>query len=67
MFLNKIINKYLKEADVFLEVKRTNFPAINLYLSFGFEEINIRKKYYSDGEDALEMVKKMNSYDLVSS
>ena len=67
IFLNKIINKYLKEADVFLEVKRTNFPAINLYLSFGFEEINIRKEYYSDGEDALEMVKRMDSYDLVSS
>jgi ribosomal-protein-alanine N-acetyltransferase len=66
IFLNKIINQYLKEADVFLEVKRTNFPAINLYLSFGFEEINIRKEYYSDGEDALEMIKKVNSYGLVS-
>ena len=65
VFLNKIINQYLKDANVFLEVKRTNFPAINLYLSFGFQEINIRKQYYSDGEDAIEMVKKVNTYGLV--
>ena len=65
IFLNKIINQYLKDANVFLEVKRTNFPAINLYLSFGFQEINIRKQYYSDGEDAIEMVKKVNTYGLV--
>ena len=65
VFLNKIINQHLKDANVFLEVKRTNFPAINLYLSFGFQEINIRKQYYSDGEDAIEMVKKVNTYGLV--
>ena len=65
IFLNKIINQYLKDANVFLEVKRTNFPAINLYLSFGFKEINIRKQYYSDGEDAIEMVKKVNNYGMV--
>ena len=65
VFLNKIINQYLKDANVFLEVKRTNFPAINLYLSFGFKEINIRKQYYSDGEDAIEMVKKVNNYGMV--
>jgi len=65
IFLNKIINQHLKDANVFLEVKRTNFPAVNLYLSFGFQEINIRKDYYSDGEDAIEMVKKVNNYGMV--
>jgi|TARA_B110000438_G_scaffold291667_1_gene328921 ribosomal-protein-alanine N-acetyltransferase len=65
IFLNKIITQYLKDANVFLEVKRTNFPAINLYLSFGFQEINIRKDYYSDGEDAVEMIKKVKKYALV--
>ena len=65
IFLNKIINQHLKDANVFLEVKRTNFPAVNLYLSFGFQEINIRKEYYSDGEDAIEMVKKVNNYGMV--
>ncbi len=65
IFLSKIINQYLKNANVFLEVKRTNFPAVNLYLSFGFQEINIRKDYYSDGEDAIEMVKKVSNYGMV--
>jgi len=29
-----------------LEVRKSNTPAINLYEKFGFEVINIRKKYY---------------------
>jgi ribosomal-protein-alanine N-acetyltransferase len=66
-FLDQIIKIYLENVNVFLEVKRSNFSAINLYLSFGFEEINIRSDYYSDGEDALIMVKKNKEYDLVSS
>ena len=66
-FLNNIMDKYLQYGDVFLEVKRTNFPAINLYLNFGFEEIDIRKKYYSDGEDAVIMVKRVKKHGLVSS
>lgn len=51
---------------MYLEVKRSNFPAINLYLNFGFEEIDIRNEYYSDGEDAVIMVKKEKQYGLVS-
>jgi len=66
-FLQKILENYLQYADVFLEVKRTNFPAINLYLNFGFEEIGIREGYYTDGEDAVIMVKKVKSHGLVSS
>jgi ribosomal-protein-alanine N-acetyltransferase len=65
IFLNRIIKEHLKDVNIFLEVKRTNLPAINLYLSFGFQEINIRKEYYSDGEDAIEMVKKVSNYVLV--
>lgn len=38
-----------------LEVKSKNIPAINLYTSFGFKTLNIRKKYYKDGDDALCM------------
>ena len=63
--LDKIMKKYLKEADVFLEVKRTNFPAINLYLSFGFEEIDIRQGYYTDGQDAVIMSRKVNRHGVV--
>jgi len=63
--LDKIMKKYLKEADVFLEVKRTNFPAINLYLAFGFEEIDIRRGYYTDGQDAVIMSRKVNHHGVV--
>ncbi len=49
--------KMLKEAyvrGVFLEVRRSNSAAINLYKKFGFRETYERKKYYGD-EDALVM------------
>ncbi len=46
--------KKLQISDVFLEVRVTNIPAQKLYEKFGFEKINIRKKYYTDNqEDAL--------------
>jgi [ribosomal protein S18]-alanine N-acetyltransferase len=41
---------------VFLEVRRSNRPALNLYRSLGFFAMGIRKKYYPDDEDAVEMV-----------
>ena len=54
-FFNLIFKEYMEYANVFLEVKKTNFPAINLYFNFGFEEIDRKKMYYSDGEDAIVM------------
>jgi N6-L-threonylcarbamoyladenine synthase len=42
--------------EVFLEVKAGNESAIALYLSLGFEQIDVRKRYYQpSGEDALVM------------
>ena len=42
--------------QVFLEVKASNEVAINLYKSLGFEQIDLRKRYYQpSGEDALVM------------
>lgn len=41
---------------VLLEVRRTNRPAIRLYRSFGFSAIGLRRRYYADGEDAIEMM-----------
>ena len=40
---------------VFLEVRVSNQSALGLYNSRGFEKTRIRKRYYPDGEDALEM------------
>lgn len=41
--------------QIFLEVRISNEPALGLYKSRGFEKTRIRKRYYADGEDALEM------------
>jgi ribosomal-protein-alanine N-acetyltransferase len=37
---------------IFLEAKKSNMPALNLYKSFGFKKIGLRKNYYRD-EDAV--------------
>lgn len=44
----------------YLEVRVGNQAAIELYRSFGFVDGGLRKRYYSDGEDALLMVKRNN-------
>jgi [ribosomal protein S18]-alanine N-acetyltransferase len=40
-----------------LEVRRSNAPAIALYLSLGYRQVGVRPNYYADeGEDAIVMV-----------
>ena len=47
-----------KECSVLsLEVRKSNQKAINLYNKFEFVEMNIRKGYYEDGEDAIFMMR----------
>ncbi|MBO3798712.1 MAG: ribosomal protein S18-alanine N-acetyltransferase [Thermoproteota archaeon] len=42
-----------------LEVGVDNDAAIRLYESLGYQTVGIRRKYYSDGSDALIMVKNL--------
>jgi ribosomal-protein-alanine N-acetyltransferase len=50
--LSELMAKY-PEHVIFLEVRQSNIPAINLYLKFGFEQFSVRKKYYTNPtEDA---------------
>ena len=49
-FFNRIKNLDVK--TVTLEVRSSNDKAIKLYEKNGFKKINIRYKYYPDGEDA---------------
>lgn len=44
---------------VFLEVRASNAPALGLYQSTGFEKTRLRKRYYENGEDALEMKREL--------
>ena len=51
--------KNLGIEKIFLEVRASNTPARNLYSQNGYNEISIRKKYYSDNEDAVVMAKEI--------
>jgi [SSU ribosomal protein S18P]-alanine acetyltransferase (EC 2.3.1.128) len=42
-------------SEVYLEVRVTNYPAINLYKKLNFEIVKVTPNYYSDGEDAYIM------------
>ena len=63
-YRNKGIGKSLIEkvleisvGIITLEVRVSNNNAINLYQKYGFERALIRKGYYSNGEDAILMVR----------
>ena len=61
----KLIYKIFKDCKnqnirrVFLEVSLKNEQALSFYNSFGFKTINIRKRYYKDGSDAVLKEKKI--------
>ena len=58
-----LIAKFLTDAaargakKLFLEVRESNAKAQNLYKKAGFTFLSVRKKYYSDGENAFVYVK----------
>ncbi|MBX7197230.1 MAG: ribosomal protein S18-alanine N-acetyltransferase [Sandaracinaceae bacterium] len=45
---------------VLLEVRRSNAAAIGLYRAFGFVAMGVRERYYSDDEDAVEMLLRLD-------
>ena len=53
--LSYFLDQFNTDSSIQLEVRKSNFPAINLYLKFGFHETGARKGYYADGEDAIIM------------
>ncbi len=54
-----ILGRFAAYKNAYLEVRKSNKAAINLYEKAGFKTFFIRQKYYSDGEDALVMQKKL--------
>jgi ribosomal-protein-alanine N-acetyltransferase len=50
---------YYKAKLCYLEVRVTNDPGVTLYKKIGFEANRTLKGYYSDGEDAYVMTKKL--------
>jgi [ribosomal protein S18]-alanine N-acetyltransferase len=54
--LNALLERVEREAQLTLEVRRSNGAAITLYESFGFRSAGVRRRYYQDnGEDAIVM------------
>ena len=53
----KKLKKY-KVDEFVLEVRVSNYVAINLYKKFNFNPHNIKEKYYRDGENAYYMTLK---------
>ena len=56
----KMVYNYLKSLPqkciVLLEVKKNNYKALKIYDKLNFKKLNIRKAYYNDGADAVNMI-----------
>ena len=55
----KMLKKYIKSLpdkySIYLEVNKNNIKALNMYAKLNFERVSIRKSYYTDGGDAINM------------
>mgnify|MGYP000961323494 CR=1 FL=1 len=51
--INKL--KVLGYREILLEVESSNLRAQRFYQKIGFKELGIRKKFYSDGNDAVSL------------
>ncbi|MEM2158205.1 MAG: ribosomal protein S18-alanine N-acetyltransferase [Sulfolobales archaeon] len=51
------LKEYYNVSEVYLEVRVSNLPAINLYEKLGFRKLKVLKYYYLDGEDAFLMAR----------
>ena len=63
--LKNILKDDNDDTNVFLEVKEANFPAIKLYNDLGFVEVQKKDNYYSDGSNAIFMLKRNKRDGLV--
>ncbi|KTD50887.1 ribosomal protein S18-alanine N-acetyltransferase [Legionella quateirensis] len=58
------LSKFTETKNVVLEVRPSNYTAIHLYQSLGFETVEIKKDYYKDNngvEDAMLLRKNLSS------
>jgi [ribosomal protein S18]-alanine N-acetyltransferase len=54
--ISRLLERVEPDAQLTLEVRRSNAGAITLYESFGFRSAGVRRRYYQDnGEDAIVM------------
>ena len=54
--ISRVLERVEVDAQLTLEVRRSNTGAIELYERFGFRSAGVRRRYYQDnGEDAIVM------------
>jgi [ribosomal protein S18]-alanine N-acetyltransferase len=54
--IERVLARVEPDAQLTLEVRRSNAAAITLYEGFGFRSAGVRRRYYQDnGEDAIVM------------
>ena len=54
--IQSLLARVERDAQLTLEVRKSNSGAIRLYESFGFRSAGVRRRYYADnGEDAIVM------------
>ena len=63
--LSYFMDQLDEDISIILEVRKSNFPAINLYRKYGFSELGIREEYYNDGEDAIVMKREFLTHGVV--
>ena len=52
-----------KVRNITLEVREHNESAIRLYEKFGFKKVLVKEKYYTNGDNAIYMIKEMEGND----
>ena len=52
-----------KVRNITLEVREHNTSAIHLYEKFGFKKVLLKEHYYTNGDNAVYMVKEMEGND----
>jgi len=68
-FAQKLLKQAVREGlqancrQISLEVRKGNLPAIQLYQKLGFTITQVRKRFYSDGEDAYQMCLSLTGQD----
>jgi N-alpha-acetyltransferase 10/11 len=58
--LMQACEQHMQMPQVKLSVRRSNQPAIQLYQKLGYDEVDVWKNYYHNGEDGIVMAKKIN-------
>lgn len=61
--LHSMLSKNVEE--VYLEVRKSNYSAIELYKKFGMDVVGVVNKYYEDGEDAYVMAAPVQKFETI--